>query len=49
MACTTGMDIETAFLPALAWVARWRIVDRHLELTDAAGTLVARFQAKATP
>ena len=49
MACTTGMDIETAFLPALARVARWRIVDRHLELTDAAGTLVARFQAKATP
>lgn len=49
MACATGMDIETAFLPALSRVIRWRIVDRHLELTDAAGTLVARFQARATP
>ena len=49
MACATGMDIETAFLPALARVARWRIVDRQLELTDAAGKLVARFQAKTAP
>jgi putative lipoprotein len=46
MACATGMDIEAAFLPALSRVARWRIVDGKLELSDAAGTLVARFQAK---
>ena len=49
MACATGMDIETAFLPALGRVARWRIVNRQLELTDGAGKLVARFQAKTAP
>ena len=46
MACATGMDIETAFLAALSRVARWRIVDGSLELTDAAGALIARFHAR---
>jgi heat shock protein HslJ len=43
MACATGMDVETAFLPALSRVARWRISGQQLELTDSAGAAVARF------
>ena len=46
MACPSGMETETAFLPALQRVARWRITGQQLELSDSAGALVARFDAK---
>ncbi len=46
MACPAGMDIETAFLPALERVTRWRISGQHLELTDSSGALVARFEGR---
>jgi heat shock protein HslJ len=46
MACQGGMDIETAFLPALSRVAKWRITGQQLELTDAGGALVARFEGR---
>jgi heat shock protein HslJ len=44
MACTTGMETETAFLGALGQVASWRISGRVLELLDARGQVVARFE-----
>ena len=47
MACPSGMDIETAFLPALLKVAKWRVVGRQLELSDSAGMVLARFDATA--
>jgi heat shock protein HslJ len=46
MACQDGMDIETSFLPALQRVARWRITGQQLELLDASGGVVAKFEAK---
>lgn len=45
MACAAGMDTERAFLAALAAARRWRIAGQHLELQDAAGRQVARFEA----
>jgi len=45
MACASGMDIETAFLPALLKVVKWRVVGQQLELSDSTGTVLARFQA----
>ena len=47
MACQDGMEIETAFLPALQRVAKYRITGQQLELLDSAGALVARFDAKS--
>ena len=47
MACPGAMETENAFLPALGRVAKWRIRGQQLELLDAAGTVVARFDAKA--
>ena len=46
MACLEGMDTEKAFLEALGQVKKWKIVGQHLELFDAAGKLVARFEAR---
>ena len=46
MACDRGMDTESSFFSALSRVARWRITGRQLELTDATGTVVARFEAR---
>ena len=46
MACPSGMETETAFLPALQRVARWRITGQQLELSDSAGAVVARFATK---
>jgi heat shock protein HslJ len=46
MACASGMETETVFLPALERVRQWRIAGQHLELLDATGTLVARFEAR---
>jgi uncharacterized lipoprotein YbaY/heat shock protein HslJ len=45
MACPRGMEQERDFLAALAATARWRIVAEQLDLLDAAGTTVARFEA----
>ena len=47
MACDRGMGIESSFLTALGQVARWRIDRQHLELNNADGTVVARFEARA--
>jgi heat shock protein HslJ len=46
MACLEGMDTEKAFLKALGQVKKWKIAGQHLELFDAAGKLVARFEAR---
>ena len=46
MACPEGMDTEKAFLEALGQVNKWKIAGQHLELFDAAGKLVARFEAR---
>jgi len=47
MACPTGMDTEKEFLSTLPRVARWRIAGEHLELFDASGTMLCRFEARA--
>jgi copper homeostasis protein (lipoprotein) len=46
MACPEGMDTEKAFLEALRQVNKLKITRQHLELFDAAGNLVARFEAR---
>jgi copper homeostasis protein (lipoprotein) len=46
MACVEGMEMETAFLEALAQVRRWRIAGIHLELMDAGGAVLARFESR---
>jgi heat shock protein HslJ len=46
MACVQGMETENAFLEALGKVAKWKIIGQHLELFDASGKLVARFEAR---
>lgn len=46
MACKSGMDTESAFLPALLRVARWHVSGQQLELSDSSGTVLARFEAK---
>jgi len=47
MACLTGMDLEQRFLQTLNKVARYRINSSHLEMLDATGTVLARFEAVA--
>lgn len=44
-ACPSGMDTERAFLQALERVATWRIAGERLELRDAGGAVVARFES----
>jgi heat shock protein HslJ len=46
MACANGMDAEKAYLEALARVAGWRIRGVHLELLDAGGAVLARFESR---
>ena len=46
MACPTGMDTERAFLNALAQVRTTKITRQHLEMFDASGKLLARFEAR---
>jgi copper homeostasis protein (lipoprotein) len=46
MACPDGMDTEKAFLAALREVKTWKIAGQHLEVFDAAGKLLARFEAR---
>ncbi|HEY0200782.1 MAG TPA: META domain-containing protein [Burkholderiaceae bacterium] len=45
MGCPEGMEQETAFLHALEQVAALRIKGRQLELLDAAGIPILRFEA----
>ncbi|QSA97047.1 META domain-containing protein [Methylococcus sp. EFPC2] len=47
MACIQGMELERPFLQALEKVARYRIKGSHLELLDAEGSPLARFEAAA--
>ena len=47
MACQDGMDVESAFLPSMQRVAKYRITGQQLELLDAGGAVVAKFEAKA--
>ncbi|VVM08568.1 hypothetical protein MAMC_02289 [Methylacidimicrobium cyclopophantes] len=49
MACPSGGEQEAVFLNALGRVARYRIRGRRLDLLNAAGTIVAAFQAAALP
>ena len=46
MACKNGMDTETAFLPALLRVKRWKTTGQQLELSDSTGVVLARFEAR---
>jgi heat shock protein HslJ len=45
MACPHGMDTENLFLAALDRVSRARVSGQRLELLDASGSVVARFEA----
>ena len=46
MACKDGMDTEAAFLPVLLRVNQWKISGKQLELSDSAGVVLARFEAR---
>jgi heat shock protein HslJ len=46
MACDRGMTVEASLFSALSRVARWRVTGQQLELTDATGMVVARFEAR---
>lgn len=45
LACAVGMEQEQRFMDALQAARGWRIEGRELELLDAAGRAVARFEA----
>lgn len=45
MACADGMQTERAFLDALEKTASWRVLGEYLELYDAEGDRLARFEA----
>lgn len=45
MACTAGMELERAFHEALGHVTTWRISGEELELLDATGGVVAKFES----
>lgn len=47
MACPDAMDLEQQFLRALEGVQGYRIRGRELELLDATGAVIARFEAVA--
>lgn len=44
--CPPGMQAEQAFVGILANVAGWRILGQTLELSDAGGVVLARFEAQ---
>jgi len=48
MACSRGMETEKDFLAGLRSAAKWKIEGPNLELLDAGGTLVARFERGPT-
>ena len=47
MACPAGMEQEQRFVQSLGKVERYRIGGSHLEMLDAAGAVIARFEAVA--
>ena len=47
MACPAGMEQEQRFLQSLEKVERYRIRGSHLEMLDASGAVIARFEAVA--
>ncbi len=49
MACPAGMDQESRFLQSLSKVERYHISGDHLELLDASGTVLVRFEAVTLP
>ena len=46
MACVETMELEQAFLKALDSTASWEITGEHLELYDASGGMLLRFEAR---
>jgi copper homeostasis protein (lipoprotein) len=48
MACPSGMEHEQAFHDALGRAATWRIEEEKLELSDASGNVIARFESRYT-
>jgi heat shock protein HslJ len=46
MACVEGMETEQAFMKTLGQVSGWSIAGRRLELKDAAGQVLARFEGR---
>jgi uncharacterized lipoprotein YbaY/heat shock protein HslJ/uncharacterized lipoprotein NlpE involved in copper resistance len=46
MACPDGMDTERAFLDALRQVSTVKVTRQHLEMFDASGKFLARFEAR---
>ena len=46
MACPSGMETAHAFHQALSQVKSWKIDGERLELFDAAGKSVARFESR---
>jgi heat shock protein HslJ len=46
VACPQGMDTENAFFDGLRQASTFKIAQQHQELFDAAGQLVARFEAR---
>lgn len=49
MACAEGMDSEQGLVGALGRVVSWHIVGEHLELCDADGAVLARFERRLMP
>ncbi|BCA52936.1 hypothetical protein W02_00760 [Nitrospira sp. KM1] len=47
MACRAGMEQEEHFIEALGRTAAWTVIGEHLELFDAEGKQLARFEARA--
>jgi hypothetical protein len=47
MARATGMEQEQRFLRSIEKVERYRITGSHLEMLDATGAVIARFEAVA--
>jgi copper homeostasis protein (lipoprotein) len=47
MACLAGMEQEQRFLRSIEKVERYRISGSHLEMLNAAGAVIARFEAVA--
>ena len=48
MACSNSGEAERAFRDALGNTTLWRIIGNRLDLVDAAGTLLARFEASGS-
>jgi copper homeostasis protein (lipoprotein) len=46
MACPDGMEQEAAFLAALESAVRFKVINEHMELYDAGGEMIARFESR---